>query len=152
MEKEFEKIEYGLKLLKDEKEKIDEKVNIAEKILRYLEKEKPYPNFKIKYAFSLLFIFLILFLTVEKLNMEKSKNFYVLNINEKKEKEVPSMPKQISESMKVKKKEFKIKKIDNKEKGELLPIEESIKFTEEIDKIISLFTIDLKMEGENAEI
>lgn len=150
----FEKIEYGLKLLKEDSEKINKDFDIVEKFSKYIGKEKS-SSFKIKYALTYVFILLLtlnLFLTFEKLNLEKAKKSYIIDLSEKKDALPEMVDVTLNENKGYMKRENKIVRIKNMKDEKISPIEESIKFTEEINKIIGLFFVNLNIGGEDVEI
>ncbi len=165
MKNEFEKVEYGLKLLKEEYEKDVSEVNMADKFVKYAEICKSnYISYKVKNYIFLITIFILfsnLFFVLYRLNFEKrrmianftpekninnfliSKKDSIIDTNQ----ETKNMVKK-SSGKNIEKKE-KNKEIFN---SETLKIEDSIKFTDEINKILNLFTIKINMEEENVEI
>lgn len=152
----FEKVEYGLKLLKEDSEKIDKNVDFADKFFKYRQKEK-YTYFKMKYVFTYVFVLLLtlnLFLTTEKLKLEKTKKSYsyIVNIPNKKDNLPEIVNITLNKNQKSIKKENKIVKFENMKDEKVSPIDESIKFTEEINKIVGLFIINLNIGGEDVEI
>jgi hypothetical protein len=165
MKNKFEKIEYGLRLLKEEYEKIDvDGVDIIDKIEKHLkngEKRLFFP-LKIKYAFLSLATFLLLiniFISFNRMNSKTAVKNLSENLNMNKNLIVKSDS--VAKKDKVFSKDKKIKKVRNTEekkdieigdeKNKVLIIE-TIEFTEEINKIVNLFKVDLNMEGENVEI
>ncbi|MCM8804671.1 MAG: hypothetical protein NC833_05415 [Candidatus Omnitrophica bacterium] len=154
MENGFEKVEYGLRLLKKDTEKIDKEVNFVDKFSKYIVKEKNY-SFKMKYILTYTFIFLLilnLFVTIEKLNLEKAKKSYIVNFTEKKDNLPETLNISLNKNNKCEKKENRITNLKSVKDENVSPIEESIKFTEEINKIIDLFSVNLNIGGKNVEI
>ncbi|MCM8806872.1 MAG: hypothetical protein NC926_02780 [Candidatus Omnitrophica bacterium] len=160
MEKEFEKIEKGLKLLKEEKSEKD--VDFVNEFARFIETKKEketylFWNLKLGLAFLVVtFLFLNLVFLKHKLDFEK-ENLVLIT------KKTPEIPvsvlekKQVDERpVLVKTKKIECKKIEKEEKeiytSNRSSLEESIIISEEINKILKLFTFNLKMEAENAEI
>ncbi|MCM8818205.1 MAG: hypothetical protein NC915_01820 [Candidatus Omnitrophica bacterium] len=172
MKNEFEKIEKGLRLLKEEGEKNMRDIGFVNKFLNAIEKEKVvfiYSkwNYSLVYL-TILLIFLNLFfihklnLHIHKLNLHK-ENMVVFN-----DRNIENQP-LIIEKEKIEKEKIEIKYIKkqnlNKEKlveknigeeklekfSQPLKLEETIKFTEEINKLLGLFTINLNIEGNNGE-
>jgi hypothetical protein len=165
MKNKFEKIDYGLRLLKEEYEKIDvDGVDIIDKIEKYLKngEKKLIYSFTIKYAFLSLSIFLFLMnILISSKRMNSKSNVENLSQNLNMNKNLIVKSDSVAKKDKVFSREKKEKKVRNTgekkdieisdEKNKTLIIE-TIEFTEEINKIVNLFKFDLNMEGENAEI
>lgn len=163
MKNEFEEIENGLKLLKEEGEKNIKNVSFVNKFIDSIEKERVFfSNFKLKQILIYLIIILLssnLFL-IKKLTLQNKKLVLLSGKNTENqpliiEKEKIGI-KEIKKQNLIEKKSSK--KIIEEQKpeeefvvSEVLRLEETIKFTEEINKIIGLFIINLNMEGKNVE-
>ena len=162
MKRNFDEIEYGMELLKKEGEKTGE-INCVDRFLKYIEKEciKSFYFFRVKYALicgMMIILFgLNIFVILSFLNKGNQKIFPVGQLKELK----VSSP---SEITMIKKEYPKIEKENEKFEEKIatvsielltekfIPLEETVKFTEEINKIVKLFIFDFKIGGENEKM
>ncbi|MCM8810261.1 MAG: hypothetical protein NC917_01250 [Candidatus Omnitrophica bacterium] len=160
MKNDFEKIEKGLRLLKEEGKKIMRDISFVDKFLNATKKEKfVFIYSKWNYFFvylTIVLVFLNLFF-IHKLNLHK-ENMVAFNyrnienqplITEKEKIEIKYIKKQNSNKEKLVEKNIREEKLE--EFSQPLKLEETIKFTEEINKLLRLFTINLNIEGNNGE-
>jgi len=158
MKRNFDEIEYGMELLKKEGEKTGE-INCVDRFLKYIEKEciKSFYFFRIKYALlcGIIILFgLNIFVILSFLNKSNQKIVPVSQLK------IPPL----SETILTKKENPKVEKRSDKLEERIvtvnielptekcIPLEETLKFTEEINKIIKLFIFDFKIGEENEKI
>lgn len=152
----FKIVEYGLELLREEFKKIEGNGFVRE-FEKYIEEDEILNeglNLKKGFVFALLFLFSLNIYFIFKNNIKrenKVSNNFVLE-------EKKAIPQEI---LVLKDKDSKVKRVaKKKEKEEVkeekvegrLPIEETIEFTIEINKIVGLFNFDFKIGEENEEI
>jgi len=165
MENKFDKIDYSLRLLKEDTEKIDDEgIDIIGKFEKYLKnrERETYFLFRIKYTFVSLAIVLFLinlFILFTKMHFKREvKNLVKISNEEKNLVAKFEQVKKIDIVPSKYKKKKEIKYIGEREKIEINNIEnkvaivETIEFTEEINKIVNLFKVDLNIGGKDVEI
>ncbi len=160
MKNDFEKIEKGLRLLKEEGRKMMRDISFFDKFLNATEKEKfvfiySKWNYFLVYL-TIVLVFLNLFF-IHKLNLHK-ENMVAFNyrnienqplITEKEKIEIKYIKKQNSNKEKLVEKNIGEEKLEKF--SQPFKLEETIKFTEEINKLLGLFTINLNIGGNNGE-
>lgn len=164
MKNEFERIEKGLKLIREEGEKNIKDVSFANNFLNSLGKERfVFMPLKLKYSFIFLIVFFLIsnIFLIYKINLcqkklivfntpkieEKQSLIKEKEINLKKEKiEIKNIEKQSSSEKNLSKKSVEINKYEEFSQSKL---EQTIKFTEEVNKLLGLFIIDINMEEKN---
>jgi len=152
----FKIVEYGLELLREEFKKIEGNGFVRE-FEKYIEEDEILNeglNLKKGFVFALLFLFSLNIYFIFKNNIKrenKVSNNFVLEEKKAIPQEILVLKDKDSKVKKVAKKKEKEEAKEEKVEGRL-PIEETIEFTIEINKIVGLFNFDFKIGEENEEI
>lgn len=152
----FKIVEYGLELLREEFKKIEGNGFVRE-FEKYIEEDEILNeglNLKKGFVFALLFLFSLNIYFIFKNNIKrenKVSNNFVLEEKKVIPQEILVLKDKDSKVKRVAKKKEKEEVKEEKVEGRL-PIEETIEFTIEINKIVGLFNFDFKIGEENEEI